>query len=261
MGKYVFDPDVLHQCALKGLGKKKPEMFDVVAAAMEKAYPGHIDNTQPWVYSIAGGAMIQMKVLFSSIFEYIIIWGTPIGSEGHSGRHAVGFWDTVLEGETWYYAEGQFERRIYRPGDRIYVGPGQARGMNFINGLWAMEYARGPIPLSIPFGLADIMISTLDFSTAAQTLGIYMDLVGRHWTNPKAEVKSWLKPFKRLAGRIPRFLGPRITRWTSPKPPYDDIPDNQGRLRTAKELKPKKPPKVTRTTGGSPRRPAKRPTA
>ena len=56
-----------------------------------------------------------------------MIWGTPIGSEGHSGRHFSGFWDTVIDGETWYYGEGQFEKRIYKPGDRIYVGPGQAR--------------------------------------------------------------------------------------------------------------------------------------
>ena len=31
-------------------------------------------------------------------------------------------------------------------GDRIYVGPGQACGMNFTNGVWAVEYERGPLP-------------------------------------------------------------------------------------------------------------------
>jgi hypothetical protein len=118
-------------------------MFDAFADAMEAAYPGLLDRTQPWIYSIAGGAMIQMKLYFASLHEYIMIWGTPIGSEGHSGRHRVGFWDTILDGETWYYAEGEFERRIYRPGDRIYVGPGQACGMNFTDGVWAVEYARG----------------------------------------------------------------------------------------------------------------------
>ena len=67
--------------------------------------------------------MIQMKLYYASIFEYIMIWGTPIGSEGHSGRHAVGFWDTVIDGEMWYYGEGQFEKRVYRPAERVYVGP------------------------------------------------------------------------------------------------------------------------------------------
>jgi hypothetical protein len=31
---YVFDPEVVHECALKCLGKPKPEMFDVFAEGM-----------------------------------------------------------------------------------------------------------------------------------------------------------------------------------------------------------------------------------
>src|SRR5512133_2495640 len=168
--QYVFDPDVVHECALAGLGKPKPQMFDAVADALAERYPGHIHRDMPWLYSIAGGAMIQMKLYFCSLFEYMMIWGTPIGSEGHSGRHAVGFWDTVIDGETWYYGEGQFEKRVYRPGDRIYVGPGQARAMNFTDGVWAVEYARGFIPMSVPFGIAEEIFVCWDFLTATQTL-------------------------------------------------------------------------------------------
>lgn len=176
---YVFDPDVVHDCSMKCLGRPKPEMFEVFAAAMDEKYPGVLDHGQPWLYSIAGGAMIQMKLYYASITEYIMIWGTPIGSEGHSGRHLTGFWDTVIDGETWYYAEGEFEKRVYKPGDRIYVGPGQACGMNFTDGVWAVEYARGLIPVSMPFGIADELLSTVDFKTAAQTLSLYADLVSQ----------------------------------------------------------------------------------
>lgn len=176
---YVFDPEVVHECSMECLGKPKPEMFDVFARAMDKRYPGVLDHGQPWLYSIAGGAMIQMKLYYASLTEYIMIWGTPIGSEGHSGRHMTGFWDTVIDGETWYFAEGEFEKRIYKPGDRIYVGPGQACGMNFTDGVWAVEYARGLIPMSVPFGIADEILSTVDFKTAAQTLSLYADLVSQ----------------------------------------------------------------------------------
>ena len=142
-----FDPDIVHKCALECLGKPKPQMFDAFANALAAHYPNVLDFSQPWIYSIAGGAMIQMKLYYASTTEYIMIWGTPIGSEGHSGRHFTGFWDTVIDGETWYYGEGQFEKTVYKPGDRIYVGPGQARAMNFTNGVWAVEYARGFIPI------------------------------------------------------------------------------------------------------------------
>jgi hypothetical protein len=224
MVQYIFDPEVIHKCALKGLGKPKPDMFEAISDAFEDNYPGRIDLAQPWIYSIAGGAMIQMKLYFASIFEYLMIWGTPIGSEGHSGRHAVGFWDTVIDGETWYYAEGQFEKRIYKPGDRIYVGPGQARGMNFTNGVWAVEYARGPLPLSMPFGLADEFLSTLDFATAGQTLGIYMDLVARHWRNTASTGHPALQAIKKAAGAISGYIGPMLTGLCTPNPPSDEIP-------------------------------------
>jgi C-8 sterol isomerase len=181
MPNYIFDPDVVHECAMTCLGKPKPAMFDAFADAMEARYPGVLDRSQPWIYSIAGGAMIQMKLYYASIHEYIMIWGTPIGSEGHSGRHRVGFWDTVIDGEMWYFAEGEFDKRIYKPGDRVYVGPKQACGMNFTNGVWAVEYERGPLPTSVPFGLADELFSTLDWQTAAQTLSLYTDLVCRHF--------------------------------------------------------------------------------
>jgi hypothetical protein len=88
-----------------------------------------------------------------------------------------GFWDTVIDGEIWHYGEGQFEKSVYKPGDRNYVGPGQARAMKFTDSAWAVEYARGFIPYSMPFGLADPILSCLDWVTAAQTLSLYTDLV------------------------------------------------------------------------------------
>jgi C-8 sterol isomerase len=191
-------------------------MFEVFAAAMDERYPDLLDHGQPWVYSIAGGAMIQMKLYYASSSEYIMIWGTPIGSEGHSGRHFAGFWDTVIDGEAWYYAEGQFEKSAYKPGDRIYVGPGQARAMNFTNGVWAVEYARGVIPYSMPFGLADELLSCLDWVTAAQTLTLYTDLVCQSLARQYLPARRPL----RLVSTIARSLTQRLT----PPPEVPQIP-------------------------------------
>jgi len=223
---YIFDPDVVHECSLPCLGLPKPAMFDAFAEAMEEKYPDRLDLDQPWLFSIAGGAMIQMKLYYASIFEYIMIWGTPIGSEGHSGRHAVGFWDTVIDGEMWYYGEGQFDKRVYGPADRVYVGPNQARGMNFTNGVWAVEYARGVLPLSIPFGVADELVSTLDFATAAQTLSIYATLIGHHWRQPDPG-GSPPSILRRALGTVLGTAGPIVTRLVRPPEPNDDIPSDR----------------------------------
>jgi C-8 sterol isomerase len=221
--EYIFDPSVVHECALASLHKPKPAMFDAFAEAMGDTYPDRLNFDQPWIFSNAGGAMIQMKLYYASIFEYIMIWGTPIGSEGHSGRHAVGYWDTVIDGEMWYYGEGQFERQVYRPGDRVYVGPNQARGMNFTTGVWAVEYARGPLPMSVPFGLADGLVSTLDFAAVGQTLSIYASLVGHHWQQSRADGSSPSR-LRRTAGTALAGVGLRLTRRIRPPEPNDEIP-------------------------------------
>lgn len=239
--EYVFDPTIVHECAMTSLGRAKPGMFDAFAEALAERYPGRLVFDQPWIFSNAGGAMIEMKLYYASPSEYIMIWGTPIGSEGHSGRHAVGFWDTVIDGEMWYYAEGQFEKRVYRPGDRVYVGPKQARAMNFTNGVWAVEYARGPLPTSVPFGLADELFSTLDFTTAAQTLSIYATLVGHHWCQPSPDGAAPSR-WRHRAGAALNQVGQRVTRLVRPPEPDDAIPagTSPGSAPTAAAPRPEK---------------------
>jgi C-8 sterol isomerase len=204
----VFDPEIVHECSMECLGLPKPQMFDAFAQSLAKHYPGMLDFSQPWVYSIAGGAMIQMKLYYASVTEYIMIWGTPIGSEGHSGRHFTGFWDTVVDGEMWYYGEGEFERRVYKPGDRVYVGPGQARAMKFTNGVWAVEYARGFIPASVPFGIAEEIFVCWDFLTATQTLSLCTDLVAQSLGRKYASLKPITDSISRAAYNLTRALIP-----------------------------------------------------
>jgi hypothetical protein len=212
----VFDPEIVHECSMKCLGLPKPEMFDAFAQSLAEHYPKTLDLRQPWIYSIAGGAMIQMKLYYASLTEYIMIWGTPIGSEGHSGRHCAGFWDTVIDGEMWYYGEGEFEKKIYEPGDRVYVGPGQARAMNFTDGVWAVEYCRGFIPFSIPFGLFSAIWICYDFITAIQTWTLYADLVAQ----AIGRMLPFLKPFT-----VPyAWINRKITMALRPAPEVSEIP-------------------------------------
>lgn len=179
MSRYVFDPQVIHEVSKNHLGEPLEQMFNNIAAELAERYPGMIDNSQPWIFNNAGGVMLEMKLLHASTNEYVMIWGTPIGSEGHTGRHLVEFYDTVLDGEAWYYQEGQFTRDVYTPGDHIFVGKGQSAGMHYPDHVWMVEYARGILPSLIPFGLADGLLSTMDFKTVGQTLAIYLSLLSQ----------------------------------------------------------------------------------
>ncbi len=179
MNNYVFEQKVIHEICCSHLGEPLEQMFANITADLAAHYPGAIDDSKPWIFNNAGGVMIEMKLLYASAREYVMIWGTPIGSEGHTGRHLVEFHDTVLDGEAWYYQEGEFQRAVYTPGDYIFLGKGQSAGMHYPDHVWMVEYARGVLPSLLPFGLADALTSTHDFKTAWQTVAIYFSLLFR----------------------------------------------------------------------------------
>lgn len=172
---YIFEPGILQQVAKDALAKnlRTDELVATIAAELGKRYPGHINTTPAWVFSNAGGAMGAMYILHASLTEYLMIFGTPLGTEGHSGRFHVDDYFIILAGEQWAFSAGQFAREVYRPGDMHHLPRGQAKQYKMPEMCWALEYARGFIPTMVPFGLADTLTSTLDFHTLAHSVWIY----------------------------------------------------------------------------------------
>ena len=175
---YIFDPHRVHELVQAGVGVGHEEMFDAVTQALAEAYPGHIyTGPRRWVFNNAGGAMGQIHLLHASLTEYILIFGTPIGTEGHSGRYRTEVYDFVLEGEFWCYVEGETKRSTFGPGSFAFLGPNAAKGYRIADACWMVEYSRGLIPSMLPFGLADSVVSTLDLRSTSRTLGQYAQLV------------------------------------------------------------------------------------
>ena len=171
---YVFEPDVLGECVKQGVGKPADEAMDAITAALVQRYPDHVDGgPRQWVVNNAGGAMGQLTFLHASITEYLIFFGSPIGTEGHSGRYATEVYDWVFDGEMWCYLEGETQRTSYGPGDLAYLGRDRIKGYRIPDHAWMLEYSRGPIPSMLPFGVADTLVSTLDFKTLGRTFYRY----------------------------------------------------------------------------------------
>jgi hypothetical protein len=175
----VFDPETLAEIARLGVGLPRDAMFRAVHEALRERYPRHIDPEIRWVFNNAGGAMGQMTILHASLSEYLIFFGTPIGTEGHSGRYRTEVWDYMLDGEMWCYVLGETERSMYRPGEYAYLGKNQVKGYRIPDFAWMLEYARGPIPTMLPFGMADTVFSTVDYKGFVRTLWLYGRLVVR----------------------------------------------------------------------------------
>ena len=179
---YVFDPDALRDAAKVGSGLPIEERLRTIARELSERYPGKISEEQEWAFSNAGGVMGQFSILYASLREYVIFFGSPIGSSGHTGRYSfVQDWAFVLDGELWDFKQGQLARDVYRAGDEIVLKPGNAKGYRIVDHAWILEYARGPIITMLPFGLADAFFSTLDGRTIFRTLRLYGKHVLQSW--------------------------------------------------------------------------------
>ena len=173
----VFEPTELHELVRGTLGPPIDQLVPELRRKLAERYPGHIRTDDEWVFNNAGGAMGSMTVLHASITEYLIVFGSPIGTEGHTGRHFADDWFIILDGEQWAYDLGDYEKRVFRPGEMHHLPRGRAKGYKIPERCWALEYARGWIPTMMPFGVADTLLSTFDVSTFARTMRIYAQAV------------------------------------------------------------------------------------
>ncbi|KAJ7163575.1 ERG2/sigma1 receptor-like protein [Mycena crocata] len=176
---YIFDPTQLHELAQAAIASSPNDtagMINHIVTNLTLTYPTNQIklnvNQGEWVFNNAGGAMGAMYIIHASVTEYLIIFGTPLGTEGHSGLHTADDYFNILVGEQWAFLPGSLEKEVYKPGMVHYLPRGTAKQYKMHKGCFALEYARGWIPLMLPFGLADIFTSTLDFVTLYHTVRV-----------------------------------------------------------------------------------------
>src|SRR5262245_16243639 len=102
---YIFDPNVLHTVARKHCVGALDDMVRDITAELAGIYPGHIARKPNWLLSFAGGSTGVMTILHGSLTEYLLIYGTPIGTHGFSGRYLMDVYDFLLAGEHWTFDE------------------------------------------------------------------------------------------------------------------------------------------------------------
>ena len=173
---YVFDIGILQAIASQAAGKPHDEMVRTVLEETANAYPAHIDaNPQrKWLFSLTAGATGVMTILHASFTEYLIIFGTPIGTEGFSGRYRLDIHDFVLAGEIWTYRPHRCGvREVVRSGDHTVLKRGEVDGFKIPEAAWMLEYGRGFVPAAFPRIFGDVVFSALDGTTLVETVSIY----------------------------------------------------------------------------------------
>ncbi|KAG6900679.1 hypothetical protein C0993_004989 [Termitomyces sp. T159_Od127] len=191
---YILDPSTIHDVAASAIAASPGDthgMITHILANLTATYPRTQLQLNPdaseWVFNNAGGAMGAMYVIHASITESLIIYGTPLGTEGHTGLHAADAYFNILVGEQWAFAPGALETERYTPGTVHFLPRFTAKQYKMHEGCFALEYARGLsfpldvralmsdtgwIPLTLPFRLLDTLTSTLDISAFYYTMRI-----------------------------------------------------------------------------------------
>lgn len=88
--RYIFSPAEMSIIAKQAIqdGQRHDGSLNYtvqsVVDQLRSRHPRHILSNPPWMFNNAGGAMGSMLVLHCSFIEYVIVFGTALGTEGHT---------------------------------------------------------------------------------------------------------------------------------------------------------------------------------
>lgn len=180
---YRIDPEVLGTVTKQvvGMPLEKGELITHAIEALADEYPDLIDRTPGrWVGSKAGGILGKVRFLYCSSREYIVIFGSPSGTQGFSGRYKhVQIHKFLIAGQIdWYDLESDdTTAHTLTPGGHAIMEKGQARGMTIHPGSWHIEYGRGAVATTLPFAMVDTLLVSLEFESVRRSTVEFAKLV------------------------------------------------------------------------------------
>jgi C-8 sterol isomerase len=170
----IFNPERLGEIARVGEGLPFEEMSRAVVEAAAAAYPGHVETRQEWIFNLAGGATGMMNVLHGSITEYLIIFGSSIGTNAFSGRYPMEIHDWVMSGAMHTYTQADPGHAVTTAvGDHARLDRATVKGFSIEPDTWMLEYGRGFVPGGLHTTLVDVLMRGLDPWILAQTMKVY----------------------------------------------------------------------------------------
>jgi hypothetical protein len=180
---YKIDPDVLHTVAKEvvGLPLASGELITRAVQLLADHYPDLIDPTPGrWVGSKAGGILGKVRFVYFSPREYIVIFGTPTGTQGFSGRYKhVQIHKFLLAGQIDSYdvESDDTTATTILPGDHATMEKGHARGLTIHPGSWHIEYGRGAVATTLPFAMVDTWLVSLELESVRRSAVEFTKLV------------------------------------------------------------------------------------
>lgn len=186
MKPYKIDPSVLHKVAkdVVGLPLEGGELLARTVTLLAGEYPDLIDPTPGrWVGSKAGGILGKVRFLYFSPREYVVIFGSPTGTQGFSGRYKhVEIHKFLLAGRIDSYdleSDEALPLAPLLPGGHACLERGNARGLTIHAGSWHIEYGRGAVVTTLPFAMVDTLLVSLELESVLRSAVEFTKLIRR----------------------------------------------------------------------------------
>lgn len=182
---YRIDPEALHNVAQQvvELSVDSGQLITCAIELLADEYPDLIDPTPGrWVGSKAGGILGKVRFLYFSPHEYIVIFGSPTGTQGFSGRYKrVQIHKFLMAGriDSYDLESDDTTAMTLLPGEHTCLERGQARGLTVHPGSWHIEYGRGAVATTLPFAMVDTLLLSLEFESVRRSAVEFGRLVRR----------------------------------------------------------------------------------
>jgi hypothetical protein len=182
---YKIDPEVLAGLASELVALQLPdaELIPRAVELISAAYPDLVDPVPGrWVGSKAGGILGKVRMLYFTPREYIVIFGTPTGTQGFSGRYKrVEIHKFLIAGQidSFDLESDDLTSMTLLPGQGTRMDKGRARGITIHPGSWHIEYGRGITATTLPFAMIDTLLLSLEFESVRLSTIEFVRLIKR----------------------------------------------------------------------------------
>ncbi|KAG2389012.1 hypothetical protein C9374_014412 [Naegleria lovaniensis] len=138
---------------------------------------------EQWMFNMCGGALGHICVFHFSFTEYIILYGTPVGTSGYSGRYMMDVYDFIIQGHHETYTPGNIRGLYYKPGDMTFLPRFEACSYKSAPHTYMMEYGRGfpGVVLGACYPLMSALFTTLDFYSFYHQIKVVSGHMMKNW--------------------------------------------------------------------------------